>query len=150
MKAKWECPNCPMSSTSHRNVRRHINSWHAGSGQPVAGMDLHSSHSTSWPGYFHKSISFQGREYPPPSKTADIMEDILKPFRKAVEFKNLLNQLSTPRQQHFPSINYNMPLSMTFDRVPSMNIVSDNNISEPPRTDGLQIIAAEATSAKIA
>jgi hypothetical protein len=139
MKAKWECPNCPMSSTRHWNVRRHINSWHAGSGQPVAGMDLHSSHSPSWPSYFHKSISFQGRKYPT-HKTADIMEDILEPFRKAVEFKNLLNQLSTPRQQHFPSFNYNTPLSMTFNRVPSMNIVSNNNISEPPRTDGLQII----------
>jgi len=35
-KPKWNCPNCPMSSTRHWNVLRHINRWHAGLGLPVS------------------------------------------------------------------------------------------------------------------
>ena len=36
IKPKWNCPNCPMSSTRHWNVLRHINRWHAGLGRPVS------------------------------------------------------------------------------------------------------------------
>lgn len=36
IKPKWNCPNCPMSSTRHWNVLRHINRWHAGLGLPVS------------------------------------------------------------------------------------------------------------------
>jgi hypothetical protein len=36
IKPKWNCPNCPMSSTRHWNVLRHINRWHVGLGLPVS------------------------------------------------------------------------------------------------------------------
>jgi len=150
MKAKWECPNCLMSSTRHWNVTRHIDRWHAGSGKPVSDYTRQyptrtnpksSDNNPRWPGYFHKSITFQAHKYQR-HKTSDIMEHILEPLRKGVEFKNLLNQLSTPRQQSIPSINYGTLSSTNFNLVPSTSIASsNNNLSEPVQTDGREIIA---------
>jgi hypothetical protein len=150
MKAKWECPNCIMSSTRHWNVTRHIERWHAGLGKPVSDNTRQYptwtnpqsyDNNPSWPSYFHKSKTFQTHKYRR-HKTVDIMEDILEPFRKAVEFKNLLNQLSSPRQESIPSINYSTLSSTNFNLVPSTSIASsNNNLSEPVQTDGREIIA---------
>jgi hypothetical protein len=132
-----------MSSSRHWNVLRHLERSHNGFGQPVS--DQHtiqyltkmnpqiphfplSYHLPPTPHPFSMSFPHQ-KQKNSPYKAYDFVDRLLEPLRKAVEFKNLLSQVSRPvshQQQHniAGSRYHSTPSAATFNSGDSRNIIS--------------------------
>ena len=46
-KRKWYCPRCPQTSSRHWNLKKHIERWHHGIGQPIREEKWHSTPNTT-------------------------------------------------------------------------------------------------------
>lgn len=143
MKPQWRCPNCEMSSSRHWNVRRHLERSHNRIGQPIS--DQHTTQYLTkmnpqiphFPLSYHllppgpPSMFFPGhKQKNSPDKPYDFVDRFLEPLRKAVEFKNLLRQVTLPvshEQYHNiagSSTYYSTPSATTFNSGNSKDVIS--------------------------
>ena len=143
-----------MFSTRHWNVERHIQRRHGGRFEPVSDDII----------YYNKKIKTENTRFPlgqsqstplsfvtlkENSRFTHFVEDkLLLPLRKAVEYKNLLNQLSLLQQQQpttVPvSVHYETQPHMTFDVHSTNTISGSNNIEWHLRLNDLTIIGYRA------
>ena len=126
-----------MSSSRHGNVKRHIKRRHQTMGEPVS-YDNMQYYKDMTPQNFrfplayshHLSLSFPTPKEKPHKNFSDLLDQILQPLRKMVEYKNLVSQLSNiqPQQQKIMSGGggvYPSAPAMTFDRGDSNNHLSE-------------------------
>ena len=123
MRTTWSCPRCPMSSTRHWNVRRHISRIHDGVGEPTSGFMMRqydrnpnstargfnysrpTFHRSGSASHFYSQDRTSTKEQG--SKTlAESMEEFMEPMKKLLEYLNTLNQLFVSGQQQRPGTQF--------------------------------------------
>jgi hypothetical protein len=138
---KWQCPNCPQTSSRRGNLKRHIERKHNGIGRPKKESESSSFHHATgnfFTAEHRNELNERYKEEDPIDIMYKIFKKIKERYEKVTEMRNFSQSFNSGTQFSFP-----LAINEEFSRfmIPPSSIPPTNSVQPiifTPQTDPLK------------